>query len=102
MRRLFIFLTMTVLLLTGCKKEDVVGGIDSIVFTGAPTGEVTMTVGTSMMLVYAIYPVEAMKSAKLEWSSSNEDIVSVMQGMVISRQAPLPRDFPATPDLSPT
>ena len=86
MRRLFIYLTMTVLLLTGCKKDDVVGGIDSIVFTGAPTGEVTMTVGTSMMLVYAIYPVEAMKTAKLEWSSSNEDVVSVMQGMVISRQ----------------
>ena len=86
MKRIFTILAMVALLLTGCKKDDAAGGIDSIVFTGAPTGEVTMTVGTSMMLVYAIYPVEAMKTAKLEWSSSNEDIVSVMQGMVISRQ----------------
>ena len=86
MKRIFTILAMAALLLTGCKKDDVAGGVDSIVFTGAPTGEVTMTVGTSMMLVYAIYPVEAMKTAKLEWSSSNEDIVSVMQGMVISRQ----------------
>ena len=86
MKRIFIILAMGALLLTGCKKDDAAGGVDSIVFTGAPTGEVTMTVGTSMMLVYAIYPVEAMKTAKLEWSSSNEDIVSVMQGMVISRQ----------------
>ena len=78
MKRIFTILAMVTLLLTSCKKDDVVGGIDSIVFTGAPTGEVTMTVGTSMMLVYAIYPVEAMKTAKLEWSSSNEDIVSVM------------------------
>ena len=86
MKKLFTILTMVALLFVGCKQDDTSGGIESIVFTGAPMGEVTITVGTSMMLVYAIYPVEAMKTAKLEWSSSNEEVVSVLQGMVIGRQ----------------
>ena len=86
MKKLFTILTMVALVLVGCKQDDTSGGIESIVFTVAPMGEVTITVGTSMMLVYAIYPVEAMKTAKLEWSSSNEEVVSVLQGMVIGRQ----------------
>ena len=42
MRRLFIFLTMTVLLLTGCKKEDS-NVVQSIQFTNVENGKLKLS-----------------------------------------------------------
>ena len=81
MRRLFIFLTMTVLLLTGCKKEDS-NVVQSIKFTNVENGRLTLLEGENFRVRYTVEPASLQETAVLEWTSSNEEVVTVKNGRI--------------------
>lgn len=85
MRRLFIFLTMTVLLLAGCKKEDS-NVVQSIQFTNVENGRLTMLIGEDFRVKYTVEPAALQETAVLEWSSSNEDVASVRNGRISANE----------------
>ena len=57
-----------------------------ITFLGSPISEFTQRVGSAdIQLKAEVYPVEAMTTAKVEWRSTNKDIVTVDQtGLVVA------------------
>lgn len=81
MRRLFIFLTMTVLLLTGCKKEDS-NVVQSIQFTNVENGKLTLVEGENFRVRYTVEPASLQETAVLEWTSSNEEVATVKNGRI--------------------
>lgn len=81
MRRLFIFLTMTVLLLTGCKKEDS-NVVQSIQFTNVENGKLMLVEGENFRVRYTVEPEELLETAVLEWTSSNVEVASVKNGRI--------------------
>lgn len=85
MRRLFIFLTMTVLLLTGCKKEDS-NVVQSIKFTNVDNGRLTLLVGEDFRVRYTVEPASLQETAVLEWTSSKEDVASVRNGRISANE----------------
>lgn len=85
MRRLFIFLTMTVLLLTGCKKEDS-NVVQSIQFTNVDNGRLTLLVGEDFRVKYTVEPASLQETAVLEWTSSKEDVASVRNGRISANE----------------
>lgn len=85
MRRLFIFLTMTVLLLTGCKKEES-NVVQSIQFTNVENGRLTMLIGEDFRVKYTVEPASLQETAVLEWTSSKEDVASVRNGRISANE----------------
>lgn len=81
MRRLFIFLTMTVLLLTGCKKEES-NVVQSIQFTNVDNGRLTLLEGENFRVRYTVEPASLQETAVLEWTSSNEEVATVKNGRI--------------------
>lgn len=85
MRRLFIFLTMTVLLLAGCKKEES-NVVQSIQFTNVENGRLTLLEGENFRVRYTVEPASLQETAVLEWTSSKEDVASVRNGRISANE----------------
>ncbi len=76
---------MTILLLTGCKKEDS-NVVQSIQFTNVDNGRLTMLIGEDFRVKYTVEPAALQETAVLEWSSSNEDVASVRNGRISANE----------------
>ena len=60
-----------------------------ISFLGSPISEFTQRVGSAdIQLKAEVYPVEAMATAKVEWRSADEAIVTVDQNGLVTAVAP--------------
>ena len=76
---------MTVLLLTGCKKEDS-NVVQSIKFTNVENGRLTLLIGEDFRVKYTVEPASLQETAVLEWTSSKEDVASVRNGRISANE----------------
>ena len=72
---------MTVLLLTGCKKEES-NVVQSIQFTNVENGRLTLLEGENFRVRYTVEPASLQETAVLEWISSNEEVATVKNGRI--------------------
>ena len=78
-------MTMMVLLLAGCQKEES-NVVQSIRFTNVENGKLTMLTGESFRVKYTVEPAALQETAVLEWASSKESVATVKNGRISANE----------------
>lgn len=77
MKKIFILLSTTLLIMLGCEKEKLITPVDSV----SMEETMTITVGESKTLVATVSPKDA--SQELVWTSTDSEIASVDQNGLV-------------------
>ena len=85
MKKLLLILTLALVALAGCKKEDS-NVVQSIQFTNVENGRLTMLIGEDFRVKYTVEPAALQETAILEWTSSKEDVASVRNGRISANE----------------
>lgn len=78
-------MTMMVLLLAGCQKEES-NVVQSIRFTNVENGKLTMLAGESFRVKYTVEPAALQETAVLEWTSSKESVATVKNARISANE----------------
>ena len=82
MRNNFILLVALLCIVTSCSKDSV--RVESI---SLDSSQEYMLVGDTVVISALLLPTEASLKTIIEWSSSDEDVVTVKDGVVIAKHS---------------